>query len=153
MGNAGSLSKAEPPALFSRTAPKGMFGAHSAYSYGGPPGPAPAQVFQEAGLLYLAEERPVPSRARAPSLPEQGDSSPEEDSSEGYEEGELEGLGEKPPSSAEKPGNRILSTYSLPVGAALGGSLLTVPALVSLSLKSRVHLSHVHWQPDLCQAL
>ncbi|XP_045707248.1 receptor-type tyrosine-protein phosphatase-like N isoform X2 [Phyllostomus hastatus] len=103
MGSAGSLSKADPAALFSRTAPKGMFGAHSAYSYGGPPGPAPAQVFQEAGLLYLAEELPVPSRARAPSSPEQGDSSQVEDSSEGYEEGGLEGLREKPPSAAEKP--------------------------------------------------
>ncbi|KAM5326721.1 receptor-type tyrosine-protein phosphatase-like N isoform 2-T2 [Glossophaga mutica] len=103
MGNAGPLSKAEPPALFSRTAPKGMFRAHSAYSYGGPPGPAPAQVFQESGLVYLAEELPVPSRARAPSLPEQGDRSQAEDSSEGYEEGGLKGLGEKPPSPAQKP--------------------------------------------------
>ncbi|XP_045707256.1 receptor-type tyrosine-protein phosphatase-like N isoform X3 [Phyllostomus hastatus] len=108
MGSAGSLSKADPAALFSRTAPKGMFGAHSAYSYGGPPGPAPAQVFQEAGLLYLAEELPVPSRARAPSSPEQGDSSQVEDSSEGYEEGGLEGLREKPPSAAEKPADATL---------------------------------------------
>ncbi|XP_036885056.1 receptor-type tyrosine-protein phosphatase-like N isoform X2 [Sturnira hondurensis] len=103
MGNAGSLSKAEPSALFGKTAPKGVFGAHSAYSYGGPPGPVPAQVFQESGLLYLAEELPVPSRARAPSLPGQGDSSQAEDSSEGREEGGLEGLGEKPPSPSEKP--------------------------------------------------
>lgn len=143
MGNAGSSSKAEPPALFSRTAPKGMFGAHSAYSYGGPPGPAPAQVFQESRLLYLAEELPVLSRARAPRLPEQGDNSQAEDPSEGYEEGGPEGLREKPPSPAEKPGNRVLSTCSLPVGLLWGSSFLTVPALVHLSMKSRIHLSNV----------
>ncbi|XP_053775067.1 receptor-type tyrosine-protein phosphatase-like N isoform X2 [Desmodus rotundus] len=132
MGNAGSLSKAEPPALFSRTAPKGMFGAHSAYSYGGPPGPAPAQVFQEAGLLYLAEELPVPSRARAPSLPEQGDSSQEEDSSEGYEEGELEGLGEKPPSSAEKPDTTLQRLAAVLAGYGVELHQLTPEQLSTL---------------------
>lgn len=109
MVSVGPLSKAEPPALFSRTAPKGMFGAHPGHSYGDPPGPSPAQLFQESGLLYLAQEGPVPSRARAPNLPAQGDSSQAEDSSEGYEEEGLEGLGEKPPSPAEHPGNRVLS--------------------------------------------
>lgn len=109
MVSVGPLSKAEPPALFSRTAPKGMFGAHPGHSYGDPPGPSPAQLFQESGLLYLAQELPVPSRARAPNFPAQGDSSQAEDSSEGYEEEGLEGLGEKPPSPAEQPGNRVLS--------------------------------------------
>ncbi|XP_053517254.1 receptor-type tyrosine-protein phosphatase-like N [Artibeus jamaicensis] len=138
MGNAGSLSKAEPPALFSRTASKGMFRAHSAYSYGGPPGPAPAQVFQESGLLYLAEELPVPSRARAPSLPEQGDSSQAEDSSEGYEEGGLEGLGEKPPSPAEKPGATlqrlaaVLAGYGVELHQLAPEQLSTLSTLLQL---------------------
>ncbi|XP_015419140.1 PREDICTED: receptor-type tyrosine-protein phosphatase-like N isoform X2 [Myotis davidii] len=107
MVSVGPLSKAEPPALFSRTAPKGMFGAHPGHSYGDPPRPSPAQLFQESGLLYLAQELPVPSRARAPNLPAQGDSSQAEDSSEGYEEEGLEGLGEKPPSPAEQPGGIV----------------------------------------------
>ncbi|XP_014386542.1 PREDICTED: receptor-type tyrosine-protein phosphatase-like N isoform X1 [Myotis brandtii] len=107
MVSVGPLSKAEPPALFSRTAPKGMFGAHPGHSYGDPPGPSPAQLFQESGLLYLAQELPVPSKARAPNLPAQGDSSQAEDSSEGYEEEGLEGLGEKPPSPAEQPGGMV----------------------------------------------
>uniref|UniRef100_A0A671EIV8 Protein tyrosine phosphatase receptor type N n=1 Tax=Rhinolophus ferrumequinum TaxID=59479 RepID=A0A671EIV8_RHIFE len=104
MVSVGPLPKADPPALFSRTAPKGMFGAHAGHSYGDPPGPSPAQLFQESGLLYLAQDLPVPSRARAPRLPEQGGSSRAEDSSE--EEG-LEGRGEKPPSPAEQPGGMV----------------------------------------------
>nr|KAF6337316.1 protein tyrosine phosphatase receptor type N [Myotis myotis] len=55
---------------------------------------SPGMLFQESGLLYLAQELPVPSRARAPNLPAQGDSSQAEDSSEGYEEEGLEGLRE-----------------------------------------------------------
>lgn len=117
MVSVGPLSKAEPPALFSRTVPKGMFGVHSGHPYGDPPGPPPAQLFQESGLLYLAQELPVPSRARAPKLPAQGDSSQAEDSSEGYEEEGLESLGEKTPSPAEQPGN---SPQPLPVDY-LGG--------------------------------
>ncbi|KAF6115730.1 protein tyrosine phosphatase receptor type N [Phyllostomus discolor] len=139
MGSAGSLSKADPAALFSRTAPKGMFGAHSAYSYGGPPGPAPAQVFQEAGLLYLTEELPVPSRARAPSSPEQADSSQAEDSSEGYEEGGLEGLREKPPSPAEKPADAalqrlaaVLAGYGVELHQLAPEQLSTLSALLQL---------------------
>ncbi|KAM5270892.1 receptor-type tyrosine-protein phosphatase-like N isoform 2-T2 [Hipposideros larvatus] len=101
MVSVGPLPKAEPPALFSRTAPKGVFGAHPGHSYGDPPGPSPAQLFQESGMFYLAQELPVPSRARAPRLPEQGGNSRAEDFSE--EEG-LKGRGEKPPSPAEQPG-------------------------------------------------
>ncbi|KAM5270904.1 receptor-type tyrosine-protein phosphatase-like N isoform 14-T14 [Hipposideros larvatus] len=56
---------------------------------------------QESGMFYLAQELPVPSRARAPRLPEQGGNSRAEDFSE--EEG-LKGRGEKPPSPAEQPG-------------------------------------------------
>ncbi|XP_019493907.1 PREDICTED: receptor-type tyrosine-protein phosphatase-like N isoform X4 [Hipposideros armiger] len=55
---------------------------------------------QESGMFYLAQELPVPSRARAPRLPEQGGNSRAEDFSE--EEG-LKGRGEKPPSPAEQP--------------------------------------------------
>lgn len=118
MVSVGPLSKADPPALFSRTAPKNMFGAHPGHSYGDPPGPSPAQLFQESSLLYLAQELPVPSRARAPNLPAPGDSSQAEDSSESYEEEGLEGLGEKTPSPAEQPGN---SPQHLLVEAASGG--------------------------------
>nr|XP_031533837.1 receptor-type tyrosine-protein phosphatase-like N isoform X2 [Vicugna pacos] len=103
MVSVGPLPKAEPSALFSRTASKGMFGSHPGLSYGDPPGPPPAQLFQESRLLYLAQEPQVPSRARAPRLPEQGGSSQAEDSSEGYEEEGLEGHREKPPSQAEQP--------------------------------------------------
>lgn len=144
MVSVGPLPKAEPSTPFSRTASKGMFGAHSDHSYGDPPGPSPGQLFQESGLLYLAQELPVPSRARAPRLPEQGGSSRAKDSSEGYEEEGLEGRREKPPSSAEQPGNRVLSVGSLPVGAAFGGSFLTIHAFVNLSLKSFIYLTNVY---------
>lgn len=139
MVSVGPLPKADPPALFSRTAPKGMFGAHPGHSYGDPPGPSPAQLFQESGLLYLAQELPVPNRARAPRLPEQGGSSRAEDSSE--EEG-LEGRGEKLPSPAEQPGN---SLHPLPAwGAALGDSFLTIHALVNLPFKSFIHVTNIY---------
>ncbi|XP_017513419.2 receptor-type tyrosine-protein phosphatase-like N isoform X4 [Manis javanica] len=101
------LPKAGPPALFSRTASKSTFGAHPGHSYGDPPGPSPAQLFQESGLLYLAQEPPVPSRAKAPRLPEQGGSSHAEDPTEGYEEEGLEDPREKPPSPAEQPGGVV----------------------------------------------
>ncbi|XP_057618166.1 receptor-type tyrosine-protein phosphatase-like N isoform X2 [Chionomys nivalis] len=92
----GHLPKAEAPALFSRS-------AHSGHSFGDLPGPSPAQLFQDSGLLYMAQELPVPGRARVPRLPEQGGSSQAEDSSEGYEEEVLGGHGEKPPSQAVQP--------------------------------------------------
>ena len=120
MVSVGPLPKAEPPALFSRTASKGTFGAHPGHSYGDPPGPPPARLFQESGLLYLAQEPQVPSRAGAPRLPEQGGSSQGDDSSEGYEEEGLEGRREKPPSPEERPGNRVRSIHSLPVGLLSG---------------------------------
>ncbi|XP_008585670.1 PREDICTED: receptor-type tyrosine-protein phosphatase-like N isoform X1 [Galeopterus variegatus] len=97
------LTKIEAPALFSRTASKGMFGAHPSHPYGNLPGPSPAQLFQDSELLYLAQELPMLSRARAPRLPEQGDSSRAEDSSEGYEEEGQGGRREKPASPAVQP--------------------------------------------------
>ncbi|XP_062944765.1 receptor-type tyrosine-protein phosphatase-like N isoform X1 [Cynocephalus volans] len=97
------LTKVEAPALFSRTASKGMFGAHPSHPYGNLPGPSPAQLFQDSELLYLAQELPMLSRARAPRLPEQGDSSRAEDSSEGYEEEGQGGRREKPASPAVQP--------------------------------------------------
>ncbi|KAL2775149.1 receptor-type tyrosine-protein phosphatase-like N isoform 2 precursor [Daubentonia madagascariensis] len=97
------LPKAEAPALFSRTASKGMFGDHPGHSYRDLPGPSPAQLFQDSGLLYLAQELPVPSRARVPRLPEQGGSSQAEDPSEGYEEERPGGRGEKLSSPAVQP--------------------------------------------------
>ncbi|XP_063568530.1 receptor-type tyrosine-protein phosphatase-like N isoform X6 [Pongo abelii] len=103
MVSVGPLPKAEAPALFSRTASKGIFGDHPGHSYGDLPGPSPAQLFQDSGLLYLAQELPAPSRARVPRLPEQGGSSRAEDSPEGYEEEGLGGRGEKPASPAVQP--------------------------------------------------
>uniref|UniRef100_A0A8C9B0E8 Protein tyrosine phosphatase receptor type N n=1 Tax=Prolemur simus TaxID=1328070 RepID=A0A8C9B0E8_PROSS len=97
------LPKAEAPALFSRTASKGMFGDHPGHSYRDLPGPSPAQLFQDSGLLYLAQELPVPSRARVPRLPEQGGSSRAEDHSEGYEEERPGGRRENPASPAVQP--------------------------------------------------
>uniref|UniRef100_H0V3J5 Protein tyrosine phosphatase receptor type N n=1 Tax=Cavia porcellus TaxID=10141 RepID=H0V3J5_CAVPO len=97
------LPKAEAPVLFSRTTSKGTFGAHLGHPYGDLPEPSPAQLFQDSGLLYLAQELPVPGMARAPQLPEQGSSSPAEDSSEGYQEEAPGGPGEKSPSPAEQP--------------------------------------------------
>lgn len=133
MVSVGPLSKAEPPALFSRTAPKGMFGAHPGHSYGDPPGPSPAQLFQESGLLYLAQELPVPSRARAPNLPAQGDSSQAEDSSEGYEEEGLESLGEKTPSPAEQPDVTLQRLAAVLAGYRVELRQLTPEQLSTLS--------------------
>ncbi|XP_029415853.1 receptor-type tyrosine-protein phosphatase-like N isoform X4 [Nannospalax galili] len=107
VASVGPLPKAEAPALYSRTASKAVFGARSGHSYGDLPGPSPAQLFQDAGLLYLAQELPGPSRARVPRLPEQGGSSRAEDSSEGYEEG-LRGHGEQSPSQAMQPADTNL---------------------------------------------
>ncbi|XP_008528204.1 receptor-type tyrosine-protein phosphatase-like N isoform X2 [Equus przewalskii] len=133
MVSVGPLPKAEPPALFSRTASKGMFGAHPGHSYGDPPGPSPAQLFQESGLLYLAQESPVPSRARAPRLPEQGGSSRAEDSSEGYEEDGLEGHGERPPSPAEQPDVTLQRLAAVLAGYGVELRQLTPEQLSTLS--------------------
>nr|ACC64561.1 protein tyrosine phosphatase, receptor type, N (predicted) [Rhinolophus ferrumequinum] len=130
MVSVGPPPKADPPALFSRTAPKGMFGAHAGHSYGDPPGSSPAQLFQESGLLYLAQDLPVPSRARAPRLPEQGGSSRAEDSSE--EEG-LEGRGEKPPSPAEQPDVTLQRLAAVLAGYGVELHQLTPEQLSTLS--------------------
>ncbi|XP_025785858.1 receptor-type tyrosine-protein phosphatase-like N [Puma concolor] len=134
MVSVGPIPKAEPSALFSRTASKGMFGAHSDHSYGDPPGPSPGQLFQESGLFYLAQELPVPSRARAPRLPEQGGSSRPKDSSEGYEEEGLEGHREKLPSPAEQPADVTLQRLaSVLAGYGVELRQLTPEQLSSLS--------------------
>ncbi|XP_012920961.1 receptor-type tyrosine-protein phosphatase-like N isoform X3 [Heterocephalus glaber] len=131
MVSVGPLPKAEAPSLFSRTASKGMFGAHPGHSYGDLPGPSPAQLFQDSGLLYLAQELPVPGRARAPMLPEQGSSSRAEDSSEGYEEG-LGGPGEKSPSPAEQPADVTLRLAAVLAGYGVELRQLTPEQLSTL---------------------
>ncbi|XP_027445996.1 receptor-type tyrosine-protein phosphatase-like N isoform X2 [Zalophus californianus] len=133
MISVGPLPKAEPSTLFSRTASKGMFGAPSDHSYGDPPGPSPGQLFQESGLLYLAQELPAPSRARAPRLPEQGDSSRAQDSSEGYEEEGLEGRREKPPSPAELPDVTLQKLAAVLAGYGVELRQLTPEQLSTLS--------------------
>ncbi|XP_016052395.1 PREDICTED: receptor-type tyrosine-protein phosphatase-like N isoform X1 [Miniopterus natalensis] len=136
MVSVGPLSKAKPPALFSRSAPKGMFGAHPSHSYGDPPVSSPAQLFQESSLFYLAQELPVPSRARAPRLPghqEQGDSSQAEDSLEGYEEEGLEGLGKKPPSPAVQPDVTLQRLAAVLAGYGVELRQLTPEQLSTLS--------------------
>lgn len=139
MVSVGPLPKAEPPALFSRTAPKGMFGAYPGHSYGDPPGPSPAQLFQESGMFYLAQELPVPSRAKAPRLPEQGGSSRAEDFSE--EKG-LKGRGEKPSSPAEQPGvtvqrlAAVLAGYGVELRQLTPEQLSTLLTLLQLLPKS-----------------
>ncbi|XP_063122607.1 receptor-type tyrosine-protein phosphatase-like N isoform X5 [Rattus norvegicus] len=99
-GVVGHLAKAEDPVLFSRSLSKAILGTHSGHSFGDLTGPSPAQLFQDSGLLYMAQELPVPGRARAPRLPEEGGSSRAEDSSEGHEEEVLGGHGEKSPPQA-----------------------------------------------------
>ncbi|XP_029394792.1 receptor-type tyrosine-protein phosphatase-like N isoform X3 [Mus pahari] len=98
----GHLSKAEGPALFSRSVSKAILGTHSEHSFGDHTGPSPAQLFQDSGLLYMAQELPVPGRARAPRLPEDGGSRAEE-SSESNDEEVLGGRGEKSPPQAAQP--------------------------------------------------
>ncbi|XP_046500291.1 receptor-type tyrosine-protein phosphatase-like N isoform X3 [Equus quagga] len=97
------------------------------------------QLFQESGLLYLAQESPVPSRARAPRLPEQGGSSRAEDSSEGYEEDGLEGHGERPPSPAEQPADvtlqrlaAVLAGYGVELRQLTPEQLSTLSTLLQL---------------------
>uniref|UniRef100_A0A8D0VIT6 Receptor-type tyrosine-protein phosphatase-like N n=1 Tax=Sus scrofa TaxID=9823 RepID=A0A8D0VIT6_PIG len=133
MVSVGPLPKAEPPALFSRTASKGMFGAHPGHSYGDPPGPPPAQLFQESGLLYLAQELQVPSRAQAPRLPEQGGSSRAEDLSEGYDKEGREGRREKPPSPAEQPDATLQRLAAVLAGYGVELRQLTPEQLSTLS--------------------
>ncbi|XP_022353431.1 receptor-type tyrosine-protein phosphatase-like N isoform X2 [Enhydra lutris kenyoni] len=133
MVSVGPLPKAEPSTLFSRTASKDLFGAHSDHSYGDPPGPSPGQLFQDSGLLYLAQELPVPSRARAPRLPEQGGSSRAKDSSEGYEEEGLEGRREKPSSPAEQPDVTLQRLAAVLAGYGVELRQLTPEQLSTLS--------------------
>ncbi|XP_059249512.1 receptor-type tyrosine-protein phosphatase-like N isoform X3 [Mustela nigripes] len=139
MVSVGPLPKAEPSTLLSRTASKDLFGAHSDHSYGDPPGPSPGQLFQDSGLLYLAQELPVPSRARAPRLPEQGGSSRAKDSSEGYEEEGLEGRREKPSSPAEQPADvtlqrlaAVLAGYGVELRQLTPEQLSTLSTLLQL---------------------
>ncbi|XP_007956604.1 receptor-type tyrosine-protein phosphatase-like N [Orycteropus afer afer] len=138
MISVGPLPKAEPPALLSRAASKGMFGVHSGHSYGDPPGPSPAQLFQDSGLLYLAQEPPVPSRARVPRLPEQGSSNQAEDSSEGYEREGAGARGEKPPFPAVQPDvtlqrlAAVLAGYGVELRQLTPEQLSTVSALLQL---------------------
>ncbi|XP_025297350.1 receptor-type tyrosine-protein phosphatase-like N isoform X3 [Canis lupus baileyi] len=139
MISVGPLPKAESSTLFSRTASKAMFGAHSDHSYGDPPGPSPGQLFQESGLLYLAQELPVPNRARAPRLPDQGGSRRAKDSSEGYEEEGLEGRREKPPSPAEQPADvtlqrraAVLAGYGVELRQLTPEQLSTLSTLLQL---------------------
>ncbi|KAM5229010.1 receptor-type tyrosine-protein phosphatase-like N isoform 2-T2 [Ctenodactylus gundi] len=133
MVSGGPLPKTEASAaLFSRTASKDMFGVHPGHSYGDLPGPSPAQLFQDSGLLYLAQELPLPGRARAPKQPEQGSSSQTEDSSEGYEEERPNGLGEKPLSSAEQPDGTLQRLATLLAGYGVELRQLTPEQLSTL---------------------
>ncbi|KAB0365431.1 hypothetical protein FD754_009587 [Muntiacus muntjak] len=127
------LPKAEAPAFLSRTASKGMFGALPGHSYGDPPGPPPAPLFQESDLFYLAQESQVPSRARAPRLPEPGGGSRAGDSSEGYEEEGLEGRGEKPPAPAEQPDVTLQRVAAVLAGYGVELRQLTPEQLSTLS--------------------
>ncbi|XP_021568473.1 receptor-type tyrosine-protein phosphatase-like N isoform X2 [Carlito syrichta] len=131
MVSVGPLPKAEVPALFSRTASKGIFGDHPGHSYGDLPGPSPAQLFQDSGLLYLAQELPVPNRARVPRLPEQGDSNQAEDSSEGYEEGPGGGK-EKPASPAAQPDETLQRLATVLAGYGVELRQLTPEQLSTL---------------------
>uniref|UniRef100_A0A8D2D7X2 Protein tyrosine phosphatase receptor type N n=1 Tax=Sciurus vulgaris TaxID=55149 RepID=A0A8D2D7X2_SCIVU len=133
MVSVGPLPKAEAPPLLSRTASKGMFGAHSGHSYGDLPGPSPAQLFQDSALLYLAQELPVPSRARTPRLPEQVGGSRAEDSSEGYEEEGLVGRGEKPSSPAVQPDITLQRLAAVLAGYGVELRQLTPEQLSTLS--------------------
>ncbi|XP_075807360.1 receptor-type tyrosine-protein phosphatase-like N isoform X3 [Microtus pennsylvanicus] len=135
----GHLPKAEAPALFSRSASKAILGAHSGHSFGDLPGPSPAQLFQDSGLLYMTQELPVPGRARVPRLPEQGGSSRTEDSSEGYEEEVVGDHGEKPPSQAVQPADitmqrlaAVLAGYGVELRQLTPEQLSTLLTLLQL---------------------
>ncbi|XP_051046470.1 receptor-type tyrosine-protein phosphatase-like N [Phodopus roborovskii] len=136
------LPKAEAPALFSRTASKAILGTHSGHPFGDLPGPSPAQLFQDSGLLYMAQQLPVPGRARVPRLPEQGGSSQAEDSLEGYEEEVLGGRGEKAPSQTEQPDTSlqrlaaVLAGYGVELRQLTPEQLSTLLTLLQLLPKS-----------------
>ncbi|XP_006867901.1 PREDICTED: receptor-type tyrosine-protein phosphatase-like N isoform X2 [Chrysochloris asiatica] len=127
------LPKAKSPALFSRAAYKGIFGVYPGHSYGDSPGPSPAQLFQDPGLLYLAQEPPVPSRARAPRLPEHGDSKQAEDSSEDNEKAGLGRHGEKRPSPAAQPDVALQRLAAVLAGYGMELHQLTPEQLSTLS--------------------
>lgn len=76
----------------------------------------------------------MPSRAKAPRLPEQGGSSHAEDPTEGYEEEGLEDPREKPPSPAEQPGNRLQHLLHA-CGGSFWSFFLTDHAFVTLPFK------------------
>ncbi|XP_075386434.1 receptor-type tyrosine-protein phosphatase-like N isoform X2 [Tenrec ecaudatus] len=128
MVSVGSLSKAKPPTFFSRAATKGMFGPHSGHSYGDPPGPSPAQLFQDLGLLYRAQEPPVPSRARVPRLPEQGVSDQADSEKEG-----LGGHGETPSFPEGQPDGSLQRLAALLAGYGVELRQLTPEQLSTLS--------------------
>uniref|UniRef100_A0A8C0N0N2 Protein tyrosine phosphatase receptor type N n=1 Tax=Canis lupus familiaris TaxID=9615 RepID=A0A8C0N0N2_CANLF len=93
----------------------------------------PYLFHQESGLLYLAQELPVPNRARAPRLPDQGGSRRAKDSSEGYEEEGLEGRREKPPSPAEQPDVTLQRRAAVLAGYGVELRQLTPEQLSTLS--------------------
>ncbi|XP_050016997.1 receptor-type tyrosine-protein phosphatase-like N isoform X3 [Alexandromys fortis] len=122
-----------------RSASKAILGAHSGHSFGDLPGPSPAQLFQDSGLLYMAQELPVPGRARVPRLPEQGGSSRTEDSSEGYEEEVVGDHGEKSPSQAVQPADitmqrlaAVLAGYGVELRQLTPEQLSTLLTLLQL---------------------
>nr|XP_034353690.1 receptor-type tyrosine-protein phosphatase-like N isoform X5 [Arvicanthis niloticus] len=136
---AGHLPKAESPAVFSRSISKAILGTHSGHSYGDLTGPSPAQLFQDSGLLYMAQELPVPGRARVPRLPEEGGSSRAEDSSEGHEEEVLGGHGEKSPPQAAQPADvslqrlaAVLAGYGVELRQLTPEQLSTLLTLLQL---------------------
>ncbi|XP_006890315.1 PREDICTED: receptor-type tyrosine-protein phosphatase-like N isoform X2 [Elephantulus edwardii] len=142
MVSVGPLPKTKLPALLSRAASKGMFGAHPSLSYGDPPGPSPAQLFQDSGLLYLTQKPPAPSRARVPRLPEQGSSNQEvaEDSSEGYEKEGPGARGEKPfpavpPDVALQRLAAVLAGYGVELRQLTPEQLSTLLTLLQLQPK------------------
>ncbi|XP_074154775.1 receptor-type tyrosine-protein phosphatase-like N isoform X1 [Sminthopsis crassicaudata] len=88
--------KAEASALFNRAA-KNAFGAHPGLSYRNPPGPVSAQLFQDPGLLYLAQEPPASVRLKGQRLQEQAGNSQGGDSPQTYGEEGIGGTGEREP--------------------------------------------------------
>ncbi|XP_051010008.1 receptor-type tyrosine-protein phosphatase-like N [Acomys russatus] len=133
------LPKAEANTLFSRSASKAILGAHSGHSFGDLPGPSPAQLFQDSGMLYMAQELPMAGRTRMPRLPEQGGSIQAEDSSEGYEEEVLGGRGEKAPPQAVQPADvslqrlaAVLAGYGVELRQLTPEQLSTLLTLLQL---------------------
>jgi hypothetical protein len=81
----------------------------------------------------MAQELPVPGRARAPRLPENGGNRAE-DSSEGHEEEVLGGRGEKSPPQAAQPGSSGLSLYLSVLGLGWGLPLCWGPSWLPLKM-------------------